>query len=335
MPKFGRWILLSCLLWFHAVSLPATPVSSLMCANPGSTVASANAAYVNANSCTDFSYAFPSIQPSTGLNNWLYGYYAGVSAVNPAFNPGSFQTMLAIPAYNSSGQLTGQNAGWWSQNFAQYWTALDAFEGHSNSSYTDLHQAPYCDPVVLQNCGNGFDSRSPNSPGSTDAWATRRYIVPSGYSGMLMISLSTEKDPRTSLPGSMGDTEYIVKVHDGVATTLACVNVPVDGIMNPNVIYPDCGNTQVSTDPYASSPIYSTAVSTNVQPGDFVDLILVPSYNADIQTSSGTTAALADFSSAVFQLEQITGVPEPGTFSLLAAGILCAGLTRCYSSRRS
>ena len=329
MLSYIKTILGLAILSLVAIQVKATPVSSLQCANPGSSVASANANSVNANSCTDFSYLFPVNQPTTGLNNWQYGYYSGTAASTPTLNSSSFALMSPTPVYNSAGALiAGANAGWYSQNFSRYWTALDAFEGHSNASYTDLHQSPYCDQS-LQNCGNGLDTRLTASPGSGEFWAARRYIVPSLYSGMVTVNLSTEKDPRTAAQGAQGVTEFVVQVSGGVSTILGCVNEQVNGTGSPNVVYPTCSAPTTTSDPLLSNqPIYTLSTSTSVHAGDFIDVVIVPNYNTNIAGPVGSMVGHADFSSGVFQLVTINGVPEPATIALIGGGLFLLGFAR-------
>jgi hypothetical protein len=309
-----------------------------MCANPGSAVASSTLNYINANSCTDFSYAFPTPQPATGLNNWQYGYYTqAVPGAQLILDPSSFQTMSPTPAYDSNGNLIpNANAGFWSQNFYQYWTAMDAFEAHSNASYTDLHQPPYCNQSLYQDCGNGLAPNVPNSTSSGDYYATRRYIVPSNSNGPTVINLSVEKDPRTVGPSAQGDTEYIYKISDGVQTFLGCINVQVNGSPNPNVTYPTCSTPVTTPDPLMSGqPIYSASFTTTTHAGDFIDVIQVPNYNNAIPVGNSTAAGSADFSSAVFQLETIQSLPEPATFGMIGVGLLLAGFARRRANKRA
>lgn len=334
--RLGLWLI--SLFAACCYSAYGTPVSSLQCANPGSTSTSSSDASINANSCTDFSYLFPSTQPASGLNNWQYGYYVGGTGPSVSLDPATYSLLSPTPAYDSSGNLiSGITAGWWSKNFYLYWTALDAFEGHPNANYTDLHQSPYCNETLYVNCGSGLDTRGPGSPGAGDFLPTRRYIVPSGYTGMATVTVSGEKDYRTILGASQGVTDFIVMVHGGTSTVLGCINVPGDvGQMATSTI-PTCSTTSMTMDPIANQPIYKTTVNATVTPGDFIDVVMVPFFQNNIAAASvGTTAGFADFSSGSFQLVTISGVPEPATFGLMGGALLLCGFARRkFCSRKS
>lgn len=315
-----KFVILFSLLLLAASSVFANPISSLICNNPGSTTAGPNDTGIHANSCTDFSYAFPASQPATGQNNWLYGYLMGSTATPPSLVPTTFTALSATPAYDMNGNLIpGQNAGWYSANFYRYWTALDAFGSHSNADYTDYHTPPYCTTGLSCNPTNpglgGYDPRSPTGPDSGDLWADRRYVVPTGYTGPVQITLQAQKDPRTATGNAQGFTEYVLDYSGGVTTQLAVLAVPVN--QNPNA--PNLPSTVPGA---IGQPIYSISpVSVNVKPGDILDFVTVPNYNS-------TVGGYADFSSGSFQLITITGVPEPSTIILVGAGLLLVGFTR-------
>lgn len=316
------------LFGLYCIGAYGTPVSSLQCANPGSTSTSSSSTSVQANSCTDFSYLFPNTQPASGLNNWQYGYYIGGNGPSLSLNPATYGLLSPTPAYDSTGSLMpGVNAGWWSKNFYLYWTALDAFEGHPNANYTDLHQSPYCDNSLYQNCGNGYDPRGNTSPGSGDLFPTRRYIVPA-YSGSTTVTVSGEKDYRTLAGAAQGVTDYIVLVHGANSTVLGCINVPGNAVQWATSVVPTCTPTTSTLDPIGSQPVYTTSVSTMVVPGDFLDIVMVPLYQNNIAAASAGTPGFADFSSGSFQLVTIAGVPEPATFGLMGGALLLFGFAR-------
>jgi hypothetical protein len=280
-----------------------------MCNNPGSTTASASDTTVNANSCTDFSYAFPANQTNTGLNNWEYGYYQGGTGPNgtvitPALAASSFIPMTpvyldqnGVPTNTPPGPNNHSvDAGWWAVNFTQFWTSLDAFGAHANSPYTDLHDSPFCDQSLYQNCGSGPDMRSPDSPGSSEQYAVRRYIVPN-FTGTVLITFSVQKDPRTDAPGADGDQNFIMEYANGTATMLGGIATVGPG----------------------AGPIETLSVEAAVSPGDILDFIDSPGAN--------------DYADGEFQLVTIEGLagsiqtqtlPEPATYGLTGLGLLLA-----------
>ena len=273
----------------------ATPISSILCSNPGSTTASQSDTFINANSCTDFSYQSPNSQ-ATPTNNWLYGYYGNLAGqTTQPLNPTSFQIMQSMPmcSIDQNGQMDcGQvvdpstgHFGWWAVDFSKYWTSLDAFGGHSNSVDTDLHDPPYC--ITGVNCGSGPD---PN-PG-VDQDAVRRYVVPMGYSGMVTITVEAQKDPRTlsGSPRADGDTDLVYYVDNGAGgafsqITALTINVP--------------GN---------DSSIFTETTTIMVHGGDYIDFVIDP--NA------------SDYSDGQFELITLQGAPEPGSLLLMGAGLL-------------
>jgi PEP-CTERM motif len=286
---------LSALVGLSAAAF-ATSISPLMCSNPGSTTASSTDNTVNANSCTDFSYSYPNNQ-AVPLNNWMYGFYQGTSAT---LNPAGFTTMTQ--------QLPAGQGGWWAVDFFHLWTSLDAFGGHPNSPITDYHQAPYCDPV-LGNCGSGPDTNPAHAQDFKEQWAVRRYIVPTGFDGLLEITLSVQKDFRTNSVGSDGDTNMVIRYSGGVATTLGTIAVPADATAFAGT--PDATTFAVQT----------LVLDVAVHPGDVLDFAITPNSN--------------DFSDGEFQLITIQAIPEPGTMLLVAGGLLVAGCARRKYSRPS
>jgi hypothetical protein len=298
---------------FILIVLAAVPgyavptISSLACANPGSTKATDHDTSINANSCTDFSYGFTNPQSTNGANNWLYGYYGGLvtaqGVVPPLFLPSSFHAMT--PVYLDANGLpsgappTATNgvhpAGWWAVDFTRYWTALDAFGGHPNSPNTDLHSAPYCNQGLYQNCGSGYDTRGRSSPGSAEQWAVRRYVAPVAFDGFVDIVLQVQKDPNSQ--GGDGDGNYVIRYSNGVATQLGALSMPATG------------------------PV-QTLVLTHVQlhAGDFLDFAIAPNQS--------------DFNDGEFQLITIKGepllvsIPEPASFALAGLGLLLVALKR-------
>jgi hypothetical protein len=257
-------------------------VSPLMCSNPGSTTATPNDTSINANSCTDFSYKSPNTQ-STASNNWMYGFYQG------ALNPTGFNPMLQ--------QVPQGQFGWWAVDFDHLWTSLDAFGGHPNSTNTDLHDAPYCDPV-LGNCGSGHDNNPAHAQDFIEQWAVRRYIVPIAFNGMVAITLSVQKDYRTTGPDADGTTNFAILYSGGVATTIATINTPSNASALSGPAGPNTFAVQTMT------------MNVNVKGGDILDFAISPNGN--------------DYSDGEFQLITIQAIPEPSTILLVAGGLLAA-----------
>jgi uncharacterized protein (TIGR03382 family) len=308
------WTLGSIMFLGTISSLHGSPVSPLICANPGSTTASQTDPTINANSCTDFSYKYTNgVQSATGANNWLYGYYPGTS------NPANF-----IPLTQQVTDSNGNYLGWWANNFTQYWTSLDAFGGHANGIYTDYHIPPFCDPTTLQNCSpnGGPDPRSPNSPDSANQQAVRRYVVPADISTTTVdISMMVQKDPRTTDPSAHGTVDYVILYHDGVATTLINLSDPVN--FDPTLA------GAPSTPSGIPQPVYTgTANNIVVHGGDYIDFVM------SAATDPAENNQTVDWSSGTFQLDMIhstnsnQSTPEPATFALAGAGLLLAGLMR-------
>lgn len=293
----------------------ATPLSPLICDHPGSTSASPANTSINANSCTDFSYRFPNTpQPATGTNNWLYGYYPGL------LDPGNFMPMLQ--------QVTGSNGhflGWWAVDFNRYWTSLDAFGGHPNGEFTDYHNPPFCDDVRYQNCSTqgGLDPRSPNSPGSADQKAVRRYVVPVGIGGTTVdINIMAQKDPRTTDPSAHGTIEYVILYSGGVATRLIALNVPVN--FDPNI------QGAPPTSQGIPQPVYSASANNiSVKGGDFIDFVMAPVNDPAFNNKT------VDFSAGVFEVATIqsASVPEAATSLLVGIGLILVGVLRIRPSR--
>ena len=286
----------------------ATPTSPLICDRPGSTSASPADTSINANSCTDFSYRYPNNpQPATGTNNWLYGYYS--SALDPAaFN------LMTQQATDSNGHFLG----WWAVDFNHYWTSLDAFGGHPNGEFTDLHPPPYCDAAQYQNCSpsGGLDSRSPNSPDSADQMAVRRYVVPVGIGATTVdINILAQKDPKTTSPSAHGTIEYVILYSGGIATSLITLNVPVN--FDPNI------QGAPPTSEGIAQPVYSASANNiSVKAGDFIDFVMAPA------TDPAMGNKTVDFSSGTFEVATIQSVPEGTTSLLVGAGLILVGLLR-------
>ncbi len=293
----------------------ATPTSPLICDQPGSTSASPADTAINANSCTDFSYRYTgSPQTTTGTNNWLYGYYPGV------LDPTVFTTL------NQQTDSNGHFLGWWALDFNRYWTSLDAFGGHPNGEFTDLHAAPFCDAGQYQNCSppGGLDSRSPNSPGSADQMPVRRYVVPVGVGSTTVdINILAQKDPRTTNPSAHGTIEYVILYSGGIATNLITLNVPVN--FDPNI------QGAPTTAQGIPQPVYSASANNiSVKAGDFIDFVMAP------VTDPAFNNKTVDFSAGTFEMATIQSVPEGATSLLVGGGLILAGLLRfrIFRSRR-
>jgi hypothetical protein len=294
----------------------ATPVSPLICDRPGSTIASAADTSIEANSCTDFSYRYPNNpQPAPGTNNWLYGYYPGV------LDPAAFNPMTQQVADSN-----GHYLGWWAVDFNRYWTSLDAFGGHPNGEFTDLHAAPFCDAGRYQNCSppGGLDSRSPNSPDSADQMPVRRYVVPVGIGNTTVdINILAQKDPRTTNPSAHGTIEYVILYSGGIATRLITLNVPVN--FDPNI------QGAPATPQGIPQPVYSaSADNVSVKAGDFIDFVMSP------VTDPAFNNKTVDFSAGTFEVATIQSVPEGATTLLVGGGLILVGLLRfrAFRSRR-
>jgi len=227
----------------------------------------------------------------------MYGFYQGSS---DTLDPAGFNPMLQ--------QLPAGQAGWWAVDFYHLWTALDAFGGHPNSPHTDLHQDPYCDHV-LGNCGTGPDTNPAHSQDFAEQWAVRRYIVPMGFDGMVQITISVQKDYRTTSTGADGDTNYVILYSGGIPTTLGTLNVP----SNPSALSGPAGPN--------TFPVQTLILNVAVHPGDILDFVITPNAN--------------DYSDGEFQLITIQAVPEPATMLLVAGGLLMAGFARRKYSRPS
>ena len=272
-----------------ATSASASSISPLICNSPGSTTASSSDTSINANSCTDYSYQEPNSQSSPS-NNWLYGYYQGT------LDPTSFAVMTQ--------QVPSGTFGWWAVDFYHLWTSMDAFGGHPNSVNTDLHQSPYCDPAFggTGNCGIGPDTDPNHSAAFVTQWAVRRYVVPIGFNGMVMITVSMQKDYRTTGDRADGDMNYFYLYSGGTVTQLgSAVQVPTDM----------AALTGTSADP-STFPVQTVTFTIPVQGGDFLDFAIAPNSN--------------DFSDGEFQLITIQAIPEPSTLLLVGGGLLLAGL---------
>jgi hypothetical protein len=278
-----------------STSAVGSPISPLMCSNPGSTTATQNDTTIHANSCTDFSYKSPNDQ-ATPTNNWMYGFYQGTAET---LDPAGFNPMLQ--------QVPQGQFGWWAVDFYHLWTSLDAFGGHPNSTHTDLHPQPYCDPV-LGNCGTGPDNNPAHSQDFAEQWAVRRYVVPIGFDGMVNISFQVQKDYRTTSAGADGDINYVIMYSGGVATTIGTIAVPP----NPGALG---GPADANTFPVQTLLIMNLAVHG----GDVLDFVVTPNAN--------------DYSDGEFQLITIQAVPEPATILLVAGGLLVAGFARRKYSR--
>jgi hypothetical protein len=290
-----------------------SPVSPVQCSNPGSTTFhTLNDGTVNANSCTDFAYSYPNTNNAAGIptSNWLYGYYS--------YNSGFLNLGSQTPVFTPLGQqITDSNGhflGWWANNFDQYWTSLDAFGGHSNSTLTDFHAPPYCDNTLYQNCGSGQDPRSPNSPDSANQFAVRRYEIPVNYNGTVDITIQVQKDYRVLGPGvspaADGDFNYVVEYINGVPTLLTNSSggnmlqtpTPASLLQTPN---PGPNSFPIETETFFNVPVHG---------GDFLDFIMAPGAN--------------DYSDGEFQLITIQSAPEPTSFLLVGAGLLLIGMRR-------
>jgi len=298
---------ISPLFLIGSLTASTTPISPLICSDPGSTTASPSDATIHANSCTDFSYQFPnSPQPASGTNNWLYGYYPGT------LNPATFLPMTQVT------DQSGNFAGWWAVQFNRYFTSIDAFGAHPNGLFTDYHIPPYCDQAQFQNCSatGGLDPRSPNSPDSATQDAVRRYVVPTGVGATLVdITLQVQKDPRTTDPSAHGTTNLVILYSGGVATTLITLVDPVN--FNPNL--PGAPPTPQGI----PQPVLTASINNVlVKPGDFIDFVMAPAVDPNFNNLS------VDFSAGTFQVDTIQSVPEPVSWGLAAAGLLLACIAR-------
>jgi len=300
-----------------SVGLFGSPISPLICPNPGSTHASLSDNFVNANSCTDFSYAYPNGNNAAGIpsNNWLYGYYS----YNSGFLNLASQTPVFTPLTQQLTDSNGNFVGFWSNNFDLYWTSLDAFGGHSNSTFTDYHDAPYCNETLYQNCGSGPDPRSPNSPGSANQFAVRRYEIPLNYNGVVDITIETQKDYRVLgsnvSPSVDGDFNYVVENDNGTPNlltnsaggTVLQTPTPASLLQTPN---PGPNTFPIETETFFNVPVHG---------GDFLDFIMAPGAN--------------DYSDGEFQVITIQSAPEPTTLVLAGAGLLLLALGRLGVNR--
>lgn len=307
------WFVGQIVLLGGATIASANSISPLICPNAGSTTASPTDTTINANSCTDFSYTFPNTpQPAAGTNNWQYGYYLG--PINPAAFT-LFPQQVTLP--------NGDSYGTWALDFNRYFTSLDAFGGHANGEFTDLHIPPFCDDALYQNCSpsGGIDPRSPNSPGSATQEAVRRYLVPSGVgTATLNIGIQVQKDPRTTPPSAHGTIEYVILYSGGVATTLITLADPVN--FDPNIA------GAPPTDQGIPQPVYSASVSNVVvKPGDVIDFVMSTMTDPNYNNQS------VDFSSGTFELITIQSVPEPATLVLVGGSLLLIG--SMFRKRRS
>jgi len=303
------------ILVFGSISIATgSPLSPLICANPGSTTASQSDTTIHANSCTDFSFQFPdSPQPAGGTNNWLYGYYLGT------INPAGF-----IPMTQQVTDPNGNYLGFWAVQFDKYFTSLDAFGGHANGVFTDYHIPPFCNQALYQNCSptGGLDPRSPNSPDSSDQAAVRRYVVPAAIGTTTVdINIQVQKNPETTGPSAHGTIEYAILYHDGVATSLITLNDPVN--FNPNL-----PGTPTTTQGIPQPVLTASANNIAVSGGDFIDFVMAPVTDPNFNNQT------VDFSSGTFEQITIQSVPEPATYVLIGAGLLLLGIVRRRKIRK-
>ena len=140
-----------------------------------------------------------------------------------------------------------------------------------------------------------------------EQWAVRRYIVPMGFDGMVQITLSVQKDYRTTSVGADGDINYIILYSGGVPTTLGTIVSPP----NPGALG---GPANQNT-----FPVQTLLLNVVVHPGDILDFVIAPNTN--------------DYSDGQFQLVTIQAIPEPATLLLVGGGLLMAGFARRKYSR--
>lgn len=192
-----------------------------------------------------------------GANDWTYGMYAGFDNTGPDSVLGVGDTMGAsfqpFLGGDGSGPWDGSTQLWtgtqWDANTAsaQPWTFLSSTDGHPNGT----------------NQGDG----------SLEQWATKRWTVPAGEAGDLLVEFDLSKS------NNAGGTTLFV-IHNG----------EVVGKIDSNSAALEEGFVQID----------------GAVEGDTIDLALSPLFGAD-------TADGADSSQFGGTIHLLNPVPEPGT----------------------
>lgn len=194
-----------------------------------------------------------------GADNWTYGFYAGFDNTGPdsVLNVGDF-----VPGGASfQPYLGGEGSGAW-DGASQFWT------GSAWDSQTAAAQ-----PWTFVGADNGHPNGTNQGDGSLEQWATRRWTVPAGESGDLLVEFD------------------LAKANNGGGTSLFVLhNGEVVGKIDSN-------NAAVQE---------SFVEITGVAEGDTIDISLSPLFGTD--TTDGSDAS--EFGATIHLLNPI---PEPST----------------------
>lgn len=209
-----------------------------------------------------------------GANDWSYGFYAGFDNAGPdsVLNVGDF-----IPSGASfQAYLGGEGAGDW-DGVSQFWT------GSTWDSNTAAAQ-----PWTFVDANGGHPNGTNQGDGSIEHWVTKRWTVPAGETGDLLVEFDLSKS------NNAGGTTLFV-LHNG----------EVVGKVSANNSSLQEGFVQID----------------GAAAGDTIDIALSPLYGTD--TADGSDAS--QFGATIHALNT-NAIPEPATSLLVVMASL--GLLR-------